>query len=243
MAEERLQKIISGAGIASRRHAEQMILTGRVTVNGKVATKLGTKADPEKDHIKVDGKLLRLAGKKTYLLLNKPRGHVTTLSDPEGRPTVIDLLKGVKGRVYPVGRLDYDTEGLLLLTNDGDFANTIMHPKFEIPKTYDVKLKGVLTDDEIEKIEKGITLEGRRTAPARIKKLKKTEQNSWLEITIHEGRKRQVRRVFERIGHFVLKLKRTRIAFLDLKGVDTGGYRFLRKEEVDELRRISEEGR
>lgn len=243
MTEERLQKIISRAGITSRRKAEELIVQGRVTVNGKVIRELGTKADPDKDHIKVDGKLLRFKEQKTYILLNKPVKYVTTLSDPEGRPTVIELLRGVKGRVYPVGRLDYDTSGLLLLTNDGDFANMIMHPKFEIQKTYEAKIEGELNDKEIEKLQKGMKLEGRMTAPARIKKLRRTDKNSWLEITIHEGRKRQVRRMFERTGHSVLKLIRTKIAFLDIKGLNTGEYRFLIKAEVERLMRLTEEGR
>ncbi len=214
-----------------------------MTVNGKVIRELGTKAVPDKDHIKVDGKLLRFKEQKTYILLYKPVKYVTTLSDPQGRPTVVALLRGVKGRVYPVGRLDYDTEGLLLLTNDGDFANMIMHPHFEIQKTYEAKVEGELTDKEIEKLQSGVKLKGKMTAPAKIKKLRRTDKNSWLEITIHEGRKRQVRIMFDRIGHSVLKLKRTKIAFLDIKGLNTGEYRFLTKAEVDRLKRLAEEGR
>jgi len=186
---ERLQKIISMAGVASRRHAEEMILQGRVTINGKTVRELGTKADPERDYIKVNGKLINPKQPRTYILLNKPKGYITSLSDTAGRPTVMDLLKGIRTRVYPIGRLDYDTEGLLLLTNDGDLANAVMHPKREIPKTYYVKVKGVLDERDFEKLRKGIMIEGGITAPARVKRLKKTDENSWIEMTIHEGKR------------------------------------------------------
>jgi pseudouridine synthase len=235
---ERLQKIISRAGIASRRAAENMILAGRVTVNGKKIMLLGAKADPEKDHIKVDGKLINTRQPKTYILLNKPKGYITSLRDTEGRPTVMDLLRRVRTKVYPVGRLDYDTEGLLLLTNDGDLANAIMHPKREISKTYHVKLKGILEDRDLHKLRKGIKIEGGITAPAEVKRLKRTNENSWIEMTIHEGRKRQIRRMLDRIGHPVLKLKRVRIGFLDLKGVEPGGYRYLSIEEISRLKNL-----
>src|SRR5512146_3081314 len=205
---ERIQKIISAAGIASRRAAEQLILDGRVRVNGQVVTELGSKADAAKTHIKVDGKLINPHQPLTYLMLNKPSGYVTTMSDPEGRPTVQDLLKGVKTRVYPVGRLDYNTEGLLLLTNDGDFAHLITHPKHEFPKTYLAKVKGVMDERQIEMLEQGMFLKDGKTAPAHVKKIRKEEAKSWVEITIHEGRKRQVRRMFDHIGRSVIKLKR-----------------------------------
>src|SRR5512135_1558495 len=195
--QERIQKIISAAGITSRRAAEQLILDGRVRVNGQVVTELGTKADASKDHIKVDGKLINPRQPLSYIMLNKPAGYVTTMSDPEGRPTVQDLLKGIRIRVYPVGRLDYNTEGLLLLTNDGDFAHLITHPKHEFPKTYLAKVKGVLDERAIEMLEKGVFLQDGKTAPAKVRKVRKEEANSWLEITIHEGRKRQVRRMFD----------------------------------------------
>lgn len=237
---ERLQKIISRAGITSRRHAEEMILEGRVSVNGRIIRELGTKADPEKDHIKVDGKLINPKQTKTYILLNKPKGYITSLRDTEGRPTVIDLIRNVKTRVYPVGRLDYDTEGLLLLTNDGDLAHAIMHPRKEVSKTYQVKIKGILEDRDIEKLRRGIKIEGGLTAPADVKKLRRTNQNSWIEMTIHEGRKRQIRRMLERIGHPVLKLKRVRIGFLDLKGLETGKYRYLTTEEVSRLKALTQ---
>jgi len=162
---------------------------GRVTINGKTVRELGTKADPERDYIKVNGKLINPKQPRTYILLNKPKGYITSLSDTAGRPTVMDLLKGIRTRVYPIGRLDYDTEGLLLLTNDGDLANAVMHPKREIPKTYYVKVKGVLDERDFEKLRKGIMIEGGITAPARVKRLKKTDENSWIEMTIHEGKR------------------------------------------------------
>jgi 23S rRNA pseudouridine2605 synthase len=238
--QERLQKIISAAGVASRRAAEDLILEGRVRVNGKVVTELGSKADPEKDHIKVDGKLINPRQPKAYLMLNKPAGYVTTLSDPEGRPTVQDLLKGVKARVYPVGRLDYNTEGLLLLTNDGDFAHLIMHPRHELPKTYLVKIKGVLTDETVNKLESGVYLKDGKTAPARVKRLRKEEANSWVEVTIHEGKKRQVRRMIDHVGHSVIRLKRVRVGNLPLGNLPPGAYRYLTPEEVKGLRDLAE---
>ncbi len=237
---ERLQKIISAAGVTSRRAAETLIAEGRVRVNGKVVTELGTKADPSKDHIKVDGKLINPQQPPTYLMLNKPAGYVTTMSDPEGRPTVQDLLKGVKTRVYPVGRLDYNTEGLLLLTNDGDFAHLITHPKHEFPKTYLAKIKGVLDDRMIGQLEDGMFLADGKTAPARVRKIRKEEANSWVEITIHEGRKRQVRRMFDHIGRSVIKLKRTRTGSLPLGDLPEGRFRHLTPDEVRSLRETAE---
>jgi 23S rRNA pseudouridine2605 synthase len=234
--EERIQKIISAAGVASRRAAEQLILDGRVRVNGQVVTELGTKADASKDHIKVDGKLINPKQPPVYIMLNKPAGYVTTMADPEGRPTVLDLLKGLKTRVYPVGRLDYNTEGLLLLTNDGDFAHLITHPKHEFPKTYRAKVKGVLTEDQINLLEQGIYLDDGKTAPAKLKKISKEEANSWLEITIHEGRKRQVRRMFDRVGHSVIKLKRIKTGDLTLGDLAEGSYRYLSGAEVKALK-------
>ena len=233
--EERIQKIMAAAGIASRRAAEEIILEGRVRVNGAVVTELGAKADPDKDHIKVDGKLINPKQPKTYLMLNKPAGCVTTMFDPEGRPTVTSLLKGVKTRVYPVGRLDYDTEGLLLLTNDGDFAFRITHPSHELPKTYHVKIKGVLEDRQIANLEEGVFLKDGKTAPARVKKLRKEEANSWVEITIHEGRKRQVRRMIDHTGRSVIKLKRVRVGNLGLGDLPLGSFRHLTLEEVKAL--------
>ena len=237
--EERLQKILSAAGISSRRAAEEIIQEGRVRVNGKVITELGAKADPDKDHVKVDGKLINPKQPKNYIMLNKPAGFVTTMSDPEKRPIVANLLKGVKVRVYPVGRLDYDTEGLLLLTNDGDFAHLVTHPKHELPKTYLVKVKGALEDRHVASLEQGVFLKDGKTAPARVRKLRKEESNSWVEITIHEGRKRQVRRMIDYTGHSVIKLKRTKVGNLNLGDLPMGAYRHLTLDEVRGLREMA----
>ncbi len=241
LMEQRLQKIIAEMGIASRRKSEEMIIEGRVTVNGKVVS-IGTKADPSKDHIKVDGKLITGTEKKIYLLFNKPRGVVTSLSDPQGRPTVKDYLQGIKQRVYPVGRLDYDSEGLLLLTNDGDFTHAVLHPSKKVPKTYDVKIKGIMPLEEMEKLRNGINLDGIRTAPAKIKALKKTEHNSWIEITIYEGKKRQIRRMFQRVGHSVIRLIRIKIDGIALGDLPTGAYRYLLPEEKNKLLKESQRG-
>jgi 23S rRNA pseudouridine2605 synthase len=208
--EQRLQKILSQCGITSRRKAEEMILQGEVTVNGQIAV-IGMKADPERDHIKVRGKILKTLHSKVYLLFNKPERCITSLYDPEKRPTIMDYLRDIKSRVYPVGRLDYNSEGLILLTNDGELAHAILHPARKIPKTYLVKIDGVLEDKDISQLKKGIKLEDGITAPARIEKVRKMKTNSWVEITIYEGKKRQVRRMFERLGHPVIRLKRTRL--------------------------------
>jgi 23S rRNA pseudouridine2605 synthase len=234
--EERLQKILAKMGIASRRAAEEIILEGRVTVNGQVAT-LGMKADPSKDHIKLDGKLLTKPEPKVYLMMNKPKGVITTLSETEERPTVRDYLKGIRYRVFPVGRLDFDSEGLLLLTNDGDFAHSILHPSKKIPKTYHVKIKGIIEDEKIYKLRRGIKLDDGITAPAEVKKLRKAEENSWIEITIYEGRKRQVRRMLERVGHLVLKLKRVKINGIELGNLPSGEIRYLTPEEVGKIKK------
>ncbi|HLE41619.1 MAG TPA: pseudouridine synthase, partial [Nitrospirota bacterium] len=218
------------------RAAEEIILEGRVRVNGKVVSELGSKADPGKDHIKVDGKLINPRQPQTYIMLNKPAGYITTMSDPEKRPLVQDLLKGVRTRVYPVGRLDYNTEGMLLLTNDGDFAHLITHPSHELSKTYLVKVKGQLDDATLEKLAKGIYLDDGKTAPARVRKVRKEEANSWIEIAIHEGRKRQVRRMMDRVGHSVIRLKRTKIGPISLGDLPTGMFRHLTSDEVKMLR-------
>jgi 23S rRNA pseudouridine2605 synthase len=234
--EKRIHKIISEMGIASRRKAEDIIKEGRVTVSGRVAT-IGMKADPAREHIKLDGKLLSKREPRVYMMFHKPRNVVTSLHDPQGRPTVKDFLKGVKYRVFPVGRLDFDSEGMLFMTNDGDFAHAVLHPSKKISKTYLVKVKGVLEEEDIAKLRKGIKLKKRMTAPAIIKKTRKTEQNSWLEITIHEGRKRQIRRMLDIIGHPVLKLKRVRIDGIELGGLEPGALRYLTPEEVDMIKR------
>jgi 23S rRNA pseudouridine2605 synthase len=216
--QERLQKLIAAAGLASRRHAEQLITAGEVTVNGKVVTELGTKADPEIDHIKVRGKLINPSlerREKVYVLLNKPRGYLSSVSDPDGRPTVLELLPASLGRLYPVGRLDFNTEGLLLLSNDGDFTNFITSARNQVEKVYEGKVKGVPSEQAIERLRRGVTLEdGTRTAPAKIRRLGETETNTWFEILLHEGKNQQIRRMFDLIGHSVIKLRRSRIGSL-----------------------------
>ena len=238
---ERLQKIISALGIASRRGAEEMITDGRVTVNGKVVTTLGTKADRGKDSIKVDGKLVTSRGgdDRVYILLNKPKGYITALTDPHQRPLVIDLLPRVKERVYPVGRLDYDTEGVLLLTNDGDLSNRLLHPRYKVPKVYLVKVRGVTNERTLDKLRRGVTLADGRTKPAEVKFIKKateTANNSWIEITLLEGRNRLVRRMCEAVGHPVNKLKRTAFADLTAGSLKVGSYRRLRLSEIKRLK-------
>jgi 23S rRNA pseudouridine2605 synthase len=234
--EERLQKIIAKCGIASRRMAEEMILEGLVKVNGATAT-IGMKADLERDHIKVKGKLINNVESKVYFMFNKPVQCITAMYDAERRPTIKDYLKRVKKRVFPVGRLDYNSEGLLIVTNDGDLAHAVLHPKNKIPKTYRVKIDGVLDKNDILKLEKGIMLDDGITAPAKIEEIKKLKANSWVDITIHEGRKRQVRRMFDRIGHSVIRLIRIRIDGLNLGGLTPGEFRNLTPEELGKLQK------
>ncbi len=238
MVQERLQKIIAAAGVTSRRKAEQLISSGQVSVNGQLVTELGTKADPEHDHIRVAGKLLRGPERHVYLLLNKPKGFVTTAADPEGRPTIMDLLQGLKTRVYPVGRLDYASEGLLLLTNDGELANSLTRAASHVPKTYLVKVSGRPSDEALAKLRSGVVLRepGKppvKTAPAKIR-LSSDAPNPWYEVTLIEGRNRQIRRMFEEIGHPVEKIKRVRYGPLELD-VAPGQYRRLEPEEVRQL--------
>ena len=235
----RLQKLISQAGITSRRKAEALITAGCVTVNGTPVTELGAKADPDRDHIKVNGKLLRFERPSIYLMLNKPDGYLTTLDDPEGRPTVMALIRSVKGRLYPVGRLDYHTEGLLLLTNDGALAHALMHPNSGVTKRYHVKIKGVIDDDQIARLSRGVKLHDGTTAPCTVKKLRLHEKNSWLEVILHEGRYRQVRRMFEAIGRFVIKLRRVGYGDLTLGDLPIGRYRRLTPSEIESLRRAA----
>ena len=237
----RLQKLIAGTGIASRRKAEEMIAAGRVTVNGKVVTELGTKVDPVRDHVKVDGKHISAAQPFVYLILNKPKNVMSTLDDPGGRTTVKDYLRGVSVRVFPVGRLDFDSEGLMLLTNNGDLAQALLHPRYHVPKTYLIKVKGVLTDDEITRLEQGVKLEDGMTSPASVKKVRKVEANSWLEITIREGRKHQVKRMLESVGHPVIKLMRIRMGPLSLGALEPGEFRFLTDREANALRELVEQ--
>jgi 23S rRNA pseudouridine2605 synthase len=264
MSSERLQKIIAAAGVASRRSAEKLIASGAVSVNGQIVTELGTKADAERDHIRVNGKLLRGAERLVYLLMNKPKGHVTTVSDPEGRPTVMDLLRGIRVRVYPVGRLDYASEGLLLLTNDGELAHKLMKAASHVPKVYLVKVAGVPDATGLEKIRRGLSIsvesrslapkgvrndsgEGARkfanrssrgqrekTAPAKVRLIREAD-NPWYELTLTEGKNRQIRRMFEEIGHHVEKIKRVRYGPLSLD-VPPGEFRRLSVGEVEKLK-------
>jgi 23S rRNA pseudouridine2605 synthase len=247
MGTERLQKLISAAGIASRRHAEELITSGQVTVNGKVIRELGTKADPESDHIKVRGKLINplLKGReKVYVLLNKPMGFLSSVSDDRGRPVVLELLPRSLGSLHPVGRLDFNTEGLLLLTNDGDFTNFITAARNRVQKVYEVKVKGTPPEEALERLRRGVVLEdGTRTAPARIARLRETEHNSWFEVVLHQGRNQQIRRMFDLICYSVVKLRRIRIGFLQDAGLRPGEWRLLTAAEVIRLFRKPQQER
>jgi 23S rRNA pseudouridine2605 synthase len=288
MPSERLQKIIAAAGIASRRSAEKLITSGAVSVNGTTVTELGSKADPEHDHIRVNGKLLHGAERQVYLLMNKPKGYVTTVSDPEGRPTVMDLLRGIRARVYPVGRLDYASEGLLLLTNDGELSNKLMKAASHVPKVYVVKVAGTPNEAGLEKLRRGLSISterrfqrrpqssaadksrsldssaefarefdasardarskkkiaGRvkaanrvRTAPAKVRLVREGD-NPWYELTLMEGKNRQIRKMFEEIGHHVEKIKRVRYGPLSLD-IPPGEFRRLSAAEVEKLKAAS----
>ncbi len=241
---ERLQKTIAQAGIASRRHAEALIVEGVVSVNGAVVTTLGTKVDPARDHVKVHGKRIAPQTRSVYLLLNKPKGYITSANDPQGRPTVMDLVVGVTERVYPVGRLDYASEGLLLLTNDGELAQKLMHPRHEVEKRYWVKVSGHLTEAKLQKVAAGgISIPTGRTASCQVQRLNETEGYSWLEVTLHEGKNREIRKVMEKIGHPVNKLKRVGYAFLKIGNMSPGAYRHLTSEEVTRLQKqVDQEG-
>ena len=245
MAAIRLQKILSTAGIASRRSAETLIVEGRVTVNGTTVTELGTKADPDQDDIRVDGRRVKTPARRRYILLNKPRGYITTRSDPQQRPTVIDLLTtgGVRDYVYPVGRLDYDSEGLLLLTSDGDLAERLTHPRHGIGREYHVRVRGVPDQRALDRLRKGIALDGQRTAPATVDLHKVIETASGsdaiLSMVIHEGRNRQVRRMCEAVGHPVSRLKRVRIGPIRDEHIRPGEFRDLTDDEIAALKRES----
>jgi len=237
---ERLQKILSQAGVASRRASEQLMLEGRVTVNGETIRELGTKADASKDDIRVDGRRIKIVERYRYLLLNKPKGFVTTRSDPQRRQTVMELLRGVREYVYPVGRLDYETEGLLLLTNDGDLAARLTHPRHEVPRVYEVRVLGVPDAHDIERLAKGVTIEGRRTDPAHVTLAPgRHEGHATLRITIAEGRNRQVRRMFDTIGHPVDYLRRVAIGPLKDSRLRPGHWRDLTEAEVAALKKVA----
>jgi 23S rRNA pseudouridine2605 synthase len=238
--QERLQKILSRAGVSSRRGAEELITAGRVAVNGVIKAELGAKADPDRDTITVDGKQIAKAVVGVYVALYKPAGYMTTLKDPQGRPLVTDLLKDIRERVYPVGRLDYNTEGLLLLTNDGEWANALAHPRHEVDKEYHVRVRGSVVPEQIDLLAAGVRLDDGPTAPALVRVIKESENNTWLSVTIHEGRYRQVRRMCEAVNLSVVRLKRARYGFIGLEGLRTGKYRFLTPDEVARLRRLSQ---
>jgi pseudouridine synthase len=243
---ERLQKILSAAGIASRRAAEVLIREGRVSLNGRTVTELGTKADPETDDVRVDGRRVKAAARRRYILLYKPRGYITSRSDPQQRPTVIDLLTkgGVRDYVYPVGRLDYDSEGLLLLTSDGDLAARLTHPRHGVAREYEVRVRGVPDRRALDRLTRGIMLEGRRTAPTEVTMQKVIDSaegpQAVLAFVIHEGRNRQVRNMCDAIGHPVVRLKRIRIGPISDERIRPGEFRELTEREIVQLKRAGE---
>lgn len=232
---ERLQKIIASAGIDSRRHAEALIKAGRVSVNGQVITEMGVKADPEKDVIRVDGNTISLEKTLYYIVLHKPAEYVTTMSDPQKRPTVVDLTRDIPERVYPIGRLDYESSGLLLLTNDGDFAQKIQHPRFEVPKTYRVKISGRLSKEELKQIAGGIPLPDGIFKPENLRVEKVNDKSTWLQLTLREGKNRVIRRGFEAAGRQVTRLVRESIGNITLAGLKEGQWRNLTSREINQL--------
>lgn len=235
---ERLQKVIAQAGIASRRKAEKLITDGQVAVNGEIVTELGTKVD-EKDKVEVNGVPIERESVHTYLLY-KPRGVVSTTSDDKGRKTVTDFFEDLPYRLYPIGRLDYDTSGLLLMTNDGDLANKLMHPRHEVPKVYVAKIKGTLKPEEIYALKHGVRIDGRKTAPAKVNILKtdRKKNTQIVQLTIHEGHYHQVKRMFQAVGHLVDKLSREKYAFLTLDSLTSGDYRELTRQEIAQLKKL-----
>ena len=234
----RLQKIIAQAGVASRRKAEHLITQGRVQVNGKVITTLGTQVDPKSDAVSVNGRpLLRHSPQAYYILLNKPRGYITTCNDEQNRLTVLDLLNRHPGRLFPVGRLDVNSEGALLLTNDGTLAYRLMHPRYRIPRTYMVKVQGLLADDEIEQLRRGVFLDGAKTQPARVDMVRRGDRTCWLRLTLYEGRHRQIHRMLRQCGgHTVKRLQRTAMGPVSISGLSLGHYRSLEPFELARLR-------
>ncbi|HET9318050.1 MAG TPA: pseudouridine synthase [Vicinamibacteria bacterium] len=231
--EERLQKILSRAGIASRRAAERVLAEGRITVNGETVTEVGTKADLERDDVRVDGVRVRPAQAPVYLVLNKPKGVVTTRRDPEGRPTVMELVPTVAG-LFPVGRLDVGTEGVLILTNDGAFAERVSHPRYEVPRVYLAKVRSVPEPETIERLRRGVTVDGERLAADRVR-LVESDRNAWVEVTLHEGKNHEVRRLLEAVGHPVSKLRRVSIGPVTVRGLEPGEFRALTPQEVHAL--------
>ncbi len=233
----RLNKFLSQAGIASRRESDRLIEQGRVKVNGRVTTELGIKVDEEKDHVEVNGRTVRVSKHKVYILLNKPAGYLVTMSDPLGRPTIRKLLAGLTPGVVPVGRLDFDSEGLLLLTNDGELAFRLTHPRYEVPKTYIVRIDGAISPEAVARLGKGIVLDGAKAVPDKVVVLESGAGHSQLRVELHEGRKREIRRMLEAVGHRVSRLRRTALAGLSLKGIAPGEWRALTSREVASLKR------
>jgi pseudouridine synthase len=231
----RLQKFLAHAGVASRREAERLIQEGRVELNGSVVGDLGRRLDPRRDAVRVDGRRIRAAARRVYYLLFKPRGVITSAADPQGRPTVIELLSEVRERVYPVGRLDWNSEGLLILTNDGDLAQRLTHPSNHVPKTYRVKVKGAVAEEVLARLRRGLVLDGRRTLPARVTRIS-SQSNTWLEVVLHEGRQNQIRKAFDRLGHRVQKLRRIAIGPIRDRLLKPGEWRRLTPEEIRLLR-------
>ena len=238
MSEERLHKVLSRAGVASRRAAEKLIAEGHVSVDGKTVRELGTKVDAERADIRVDGRKIKLNVEKFYVMLNKPRRVLSAVSDDRGRQTVIDLIDDVDERIFPIGRLDYNTEGLLLLTNDGELTNGLLHPRFEIDKTYRAVIKGRVDEERLDRLRVGIKLEDGITAPALVQTLAIEDGETLIEITIHEGRNRQVRRMFSAIGYNIKRLRRVSFAGLKLGDLKVGAHRLLNKREVEALHRL-----
>ncbi|MFW5992427.1 MAG: pseudouridine synthase [Halanaerobiaceae bacterium] len=234
---ERLQKVMAHAGVASRRKSEEIIAQGRVRVNGKKVTEMGYKVDPETDIIEVDGEIISKE-KRIYIILNKPEGYVTTVDDPRGRKTVLDLIADILQRIYPVGRLDYDSSGLLLLTNDGDLTYILTHPSHMIDKTYRVEVEGDLSQKNFNHLESGVDIEGGKTAPASTELISRKRGKTSFYITIHEGRNRQIRRMCKALGYKVINLHRTAFGPLRLRKLKPGDYRFLKKDEIKELKEI-----
>lgn len=235
MNQERLQKVMAQAGIASRRGSEKLILAGKVEVNGKVITTLGVKVDPTRDRIRVNGKLIKPSAANVYYVLHKPTNVVSSCYDPQGRPTVLDFLPGVKERIYPVGRLDYDSEGLVFLTNDGDTALVFSHPRYQVPKSYLVQVQGYPNGGAIKRLCQGIKLSDGWTAPAKAKVIERLTGSTLLVLEIHEGKNRQIRRMCDAIGHPVMALKRFRMGPLDLEGLGLGDFRRLKPREIREM--------
>jgi len=241
MSKERLHKVLARAGVASRRHVEQMILEGHIKVNGKVVEELGVQIDPDEDHVSVDGKRVRISseqiGERVYFLLNKPPRVLSTAKDDRERKTVIDLVAGAEQcRIYPVGRLDYDAEGALLLTNDGELTNQLIHPRHKVKKVYMVKVKGVPAEEKLAKLRRGIYLEDGPTGPCQIDVIKKAKVNTWVQVVLTQGKNRQIKRMFWRIEHPVQRIVRTHFAGLTTEGLEVGQYRALTKRELQYLK-------